>query len=379
MDFSLTDEQQMLQDSVLRFLEKEYAFGQRQAIVTAGGFSREKWKAFAELGWLALPFAEKDGGLGGGAVEIAIVMQAFGRHLVLEPYLDSIVVGGLTIARHAAEGVREDLLPRILAGDGLVSLADIERGSGFDLHHVATSARKDGNGFVLDGQKPVVPGGTLANHFIVSARTAGGRNDTDGVTLFLVSRASRGVKVEPYRGYDGTPAASVSFDRVRLERNAVLGEVDGGLPLLEQTVNHGIAALCAEAVGSMTYLVEATGRHLKTRRQYGRALAEFQALQHRMADMYVGTELARSLSLYCSMMLDKPAPERMTAASAAKVEIGRRGRFVGENAVQLHGGMGMSEELDISHHYKRLALIGSRFGDHHHHLRRFASLTQQAG
>jgi len=374
MDFDLSDEQQLLEDSVRRLLSDRYTFERRK---THGrgveGWSRELWAQYAELGLLGLPFAEEEGGSGGGPVETMIVMEAFGRALALEPFFATVVLGGGFLRHGASEAQRAALIPKIAAGDLVLAFAHTERHSRYDLADVTTTARRDGASWVLEGEKGVVLHGDSADRLIVTARTAGGRRDRDGIGVFLVEATAQGVSRRGYPTQDGLRAAEVSLSRVRVEPEAVLGDAEAGLPLIERVVGEGIAALCAEAVGAMTEMHELTVEYLKTRQQFGRPIGSFQVLQHRSVEMLIALEQARSMAMLATMMAgEEDAAEREAALSAAKVQIGRSGRFVGQQAIQLHGGIGMTMEYKVGHYFKRVTMIDAMFGDTDHHLRTLA-------
>ena len=372
MQFAFTDEQKLLADSVARFVTKDYPFeSRRKLLASEEGWSRDIWKNFAELGWLAASFAEDQGGLGGGPVEAAIVMEGFGKGLVLEPYLPTVVLGGTLLA----SGGRRDLLAALVEGALQVSLAWVEPKARFDLAHVETRAARKDDGFALTGQKGVAFNAAAADWIIVPARTAGGAKEAQGITLFLVPKGAKGLTLRPYRTVDGVRAAEVALDSVTLGPESVLGEVDWGHPLLEAAIDRGMAAVCAEAAGIMGHIVATTRDYLKTRKQFGVPLASFQVLQHRSVDMYVLAEQATSMAYRAAVLADAREPtERARAASAAKAWIGKAGRQVGQEAIQMHGGMGMTEEMPVSHYFKRLTMIDTLFGDHRFHRRRFAAL-----
>jgi len=372
MHLAFTDEQKLLADSVARFVTKDYPFeSRRKLLASEEGWSRDIWKSFAELGWLAASFAEDQGGLGGGPVEAAIVMEGFGKGLVLEPYLPTVVLGGTLLA----SGGRRDLLAALVEGALQVSLAWVEPKARFDLAHVETRAARKDDGFALTGQKGVAFNAAAADWIIVPARTAGGAKEAQGITLFLVPKGAKGLTLRPYRTVDGVRAAEVALDSVTLGPESVLGEVDWGHPLLEAAIDRGMAAVCAEAAGIMGHIVATTRDYLKTRKQFGVPLASFQVLQHRSVDMYVLAEQATSMAYRAAVLADAREPtERARAASAAKAWIGKAGRQVGQEAIQMHGGMGMTEEMPVSHYFKRLTMISTLFGDHHFHRRRFAAL-----
>jgi pimeloyl-CoA dehydrogenase small subunit len=327
----------------------------------------------AELGLLGLPFAERFGGSDGGPVETMIVMEGLGQALALEPYLATVVLGG-GFLRHGGNDARQAaLLPRIAAGELTLAFAATERHSRYDLADIATMARRDGSGWILDGEKGVVLHGDSADRLIVTARIGGGQRERDGIALFLVDAAAEGVTRRGYPTQDGLRAAEVTLSRVRVADDMVLGEPGAALSLVERVVDEAIAALCAEAVGAMSAMHELTLDYLKTRQQFGRPIASFQVLQHRSVDMLIALEQARSMALYATMMADAAdAAERHAALAAAKVQIGRSGRFIGQQAIQLHGGIGMTMEYKAGHYFKRVTMIDTIFGDADHHLRSLA-------
>ncbi len=376
MDFSLTDEQRLLKESVERLLADRYGFEARQRFVTEpAGWSRAMWRNYAELGLLGLPFEERYGGVGGGPVETMIVMEAFGRALVLEPFFATVVLGGSLLRLGASEAMRAALIPKIAAGDLLLAFAHAERQSRYDLADVATTARRDGADYVLDGAKSLVIHGDCADKLIVSARLAGARNDRDGIGLFAVDAESAGVSRRAYPTVDALRAAEVTLSGVRVGTDRVMGEPGNAFPLIAQVVDAVMAALAAEAVGAMAAMHEMTVEYLKTRKQFGVPIGAFQVLQHRAADMLIALEQARSMAFLATMMADEPDPiERRKAIAAAKVQIGRSARFVGQQAIQLHGGMGMTMEYKVGHHFKRVTMIDALFGDADHHLAELARL-----
>jgi pimeloyl-CoA dehydrogenase small subunit len=367
MDFDFTDEQRLLRDNVERLAAPV------EGAAPVSGWSRERWTQFAELGLLALPFAEEDGGLGWGAVETMIVMEAFGKGLVREPYLSTVVMCG-GFARHGCEeSVRKEIAAAIAAGEVIAAFAHQEREARYALTDVALSARADGDSFRLDGVKSVVPHGDTADLFFVTARTAGARHDRDGVSLFRVDGKAQGLSRRGFTLADGGQGAEIRLDDVRVPASALVGSVGKAAPLIERVADEAIAALCAEAVGVMSAICEMTLAYLKTRKQFGRPIGSFQALQHRAADMFIAIEQARSMAVYATMMVgESDAALRSTAISAAKVTIGKNGRFIGEQAVQLHGGIGMTMEYRLGAYFKRMTAIEMTFGDVDHHLRKVA-------
>ena len=369
MDFEYTSDQQLLRDSVARLLADRYDFDSRKRHLAAGGWSREVWRQFAELGLLGLPFDERHGGLGAGAVELLIVMESFGRHLVLEPYLATVVLGGGCLRSAASDQLQQEILPKLIDGTQLAAFAHTERQARFDLTDVAATARRSGNTWVLNGEKKYVLHGASADHLIVSARISGQRRDRLGLALFVVDSRNPGVQRRGYFTQDGSSAADITLSDVRVDNRWLLGEPGNALPIIEKAVAEGIAATCAEAVGAMERAFEITIDYLKTRKQFGTTIGSFQALQHRAVDMLVALEQARSMALYASMMSHELDPAtRDQALSAAKVQICRSARFIGEQAVQLHGGIGVTEECQVGHYYRRLTMLELLFGDAAHHL-----------
>jgi alkylation response protein AidB-like acyl-CoA dehydrogenase len=374
MDFAFTQEQDLLRDSVRKFVDKDYPFLARNALLkTELGYSQKAYKSFAELGWTALPFAEEDGGLDGKAVDTMIVLEELGKGLTLEPYLTSIIFAG-GILRRAGKELRARYLPSLIEGDTTAAVAFAEADSRFSLSQVSTSAKKDGDGFVLNGRKLTALGGPAADVLIVSARTSGAAGDRSGITLFAVDAKTAGVAKTNFRSVDGMRAANVAFESVRVPASQVIGKLDEGLPLLEQASDEAIVALGAEAVGVMEVMLKQTVAYTKERKQFGAPIAIFQVLQHRMVDMYMELEQARSMVYMATMTQDAGRP-LAKAASALKVQLGKSSRFVAQAAIQNHGGMGMTEELAVSHFFKRLTLIDLTFGNADYHLERYRTLS----
>jgi pimeloyl-CoA dehydrogenase small subunit len=374
MDFDFTEEQRLLRDSIDRLLADHYAFDKRRAyLAEPEGWSRTLWSQYAELGLLGLPFAESHGGFGGGGIEVMLLMEAFGRALVLEPYLATVVLAGTALRLAGSEAQQAALLPQVAQGKLLLAVAHGERQARYDLSDVLTTAKPKAGGWVLEGAKSVVAHGDSADRLVVSARTAGARNDPAGITLFLVDAAANGVARRAYTMRDGTRAAELSLSGVELGADAVLGEVGAGLPIIERVVEAGIAATAAEAVGAMETMQAMTLEYLKTRQQFGKPIGQNQALQHRATEMFVSLEQARSMAMLAAMMVDEPdAAERAHNIAMAKVGVGQAARFVSQNAVQLHGGIGMTEEYAVGHYFRRCMVIEHSFGDTAHHLSRLA-------
>ncbi len=374
MDFDFSDDQEMLRDSVRRWVDKSYDFEKRRAIVKAGGHSADAWKGLAELGLLGLQVPEAQGGLGLGAVDAMVVMEELGRGLVLEPYAAvALVATRLLEVGHAPSAPL--WLQGIADGAELVSLAHEERHSRYRLDHVETKATRRGGNWQLSGVKTVVPAGGVAGAFIVSARVSGEMNDGDGVALFLVSKGGAGVGIEPYATQDGASAADLTLTGA--EAIEVLPAGDA-MPALERAIDIGIAALCAEAVGAMDKLVALTVEYMNTRKQFGVTIATFQALRHRMADVKMQLELARSMSFFATLKLGDPAPARRRALSQAKVQLGQSMRFVGQQCIQLHGGIGVTDEYAASHYFKRLTVIEMTYGDTMFHLGEVSARMQDS-
>jgi pimeloyl-CoA dehydrogenase small subunit len=375
MDFTLSDEQRLLKDSVDRLMADRYAFDQRKNYLKEpGGWSAALWSQYAELGLLGLPFAEEYGGFGGGAIEIMLVMEAFGRSLILEPYVATVVLGGTAVRLGGTDAQKSRVLSAVAQGSMKLALAHGERQARYDVADVMTTAKRDGSGWVLDGAKSVVTHGDCADTLVVSARTSGERDDTDGITLFLVDTNASGVARRGYAVRDEQRAAEVSLSGVRVGDDAVLGEVGKGLPLIERVIEAGIAATAAECVGCMDAQHTMTLEYSRTREQFGRTIGSNQVVQHRLADMLMSLEQGRSMAMLAAMMVDEPdARERAHNIALAKVGVGQAGRFVSQNAVQLHGGIGMTEELAVGHYFRRCMVIERLFGDSAHYLARLAA------
>ncbi|HWW20413.1 MAG TPA: acyl-CoA dehydrogenase family protein [Steroidobacteraceae bacterium] len=379
MDFSYTEEQLALQETLQRFVSREYDFETRRNLSSSDlGFSADAWKQYADLGLLSLPIPEEYGGLGGNAVDIMLIMEMVGRGLLLEPYFSSVVLSGCLIRDAAPAAMKQAVLPAIAAGKLKVAFACYEAAGRYDLAHVATRAVSDGKGgWRLTGDKSVVQDGPSADRYLVSARISGSLTDRDGLALFLVDRNAPGVSLTGYTTQCGRRAADVRFENVVVGADAMIGGPGKAIHIIERGVDRGIAALCAEAIGIMTALNEATLNHLKTRKQFGVPIGKFQALQHRMADMFIATEQARSMAIIAAVHADSDdAAARQRAISGAKTYIGQAARLVSQQAVQLHGGMGLVDEMIVSHYFKRLTMINIGFGDADYHMARFSSALE---
>lgn len=373
MDIQFTEEQELLRSSIQRLLRDQYDFDARRKIVaTDEGWSRKHWSAFAELGLCAAPFQESSGGLGGGPLATMIIMQEFGRNLVIEPFLETVVLAGGLIEDVGSPVQREDFLPQIMAGGSIWALAWAEARSRYDFSNVATSARRNGDGYLLSGTKAAVIGAPWADKLIVSARTSGEPRDRDGVSLFVVDRQSANLHLQSFKTIDGRRAAEITLMNVQVPASHLLGTEGEGIAALEACRDRAIAALCAEAVGAMTELNSATLEYTKTRKQFGVALGTFQVLQHHLVDMFIALQESISLTQHLNLTLAANEPGSSKLASGAKSKVGEAARFVAEQALQLHGGMGMSDELNVGHYFKRIASINIQFGDPTYHLMRYA-------
>ncbi len=373
MHFHLTDEQRALSDMVQRFLSQEYAFEARRRILrSAEGWSREVWGKLGEMGLLALQVPEEHGGMAPATVETLVTLNALGKALVVEPYLSSAVMGTALVRSLGTAAQREALLPAMAAGETIAVPAHGEEGARHDLARVATTATRRGAGWVLQGRKAVVLHAPAADLLLVTARTSGHEDGEEGLSVFAVPARSPGVRLVPYPTIDGQRGADVELAGVALPGESLLGEEGRAFPAIAAAFDLGVAALCAEAVGVLQAALDATLEYTRTRKQFGVPIARFQALQHRMADMLMHVEQARSMSFLAALHAASPdVRERRRAVSAAKVTVGQACRFVGQQAVQLHGGMGVTDELAVSHHFKRLLAIELGLGDTEHHLERF--------
>jgi pimeloyl-CoA dehydrogenase small subunit len=374
MDFDLSEEQRLLKDSVDRLMADRYDFESRQRYAKEpDGWSRALWSAYAELGLLALPFDEAHGGFGGGPVETMAIMEAFGRSLALEPYLATVILGGGLLQHGGSEEQKATYLPQVATGDLRLAFAHTERQSRYDLFDVVTTAQRDGGSFVLNGQKSVVLHGDSADKILVTARVAGSRRDRDGIGLFLVDANAPSLSRRGYPTQDGQRAAEVTLESVRVNAENVIGNPEGALPVVERVTDIAIAALAAEAIGAMDEMLKLTVDYLKTRRQFNTTIGSFQVLQHCSSEMFIALEQGRSMAMFAAMVAqEENTEERRKAISAAKVQIGRSGRFVGQQAIQLHGGVGMTMAYKVGHLFKRVTMIDTLFGDADHHLAKLA-------
>ncbi|HEV2160490.1 acyl-CoA dehydrogenase family protein [Bradyrhizobium sp.] len=376
MDIQFTEEQELLRSSVQRLLRDRYDFDARRKIVASEeGFSRTQWDAFAELGLLAAPFSEDAGGLGGGPLSTMIIMHEFGRHLVVEPFVETVVLAGGLIEHAGTPEQKQAFIPEIIDGSKLWALAWAENGSRFEFAHVATRARREKDDYVLSGEKTMVMAAPWADHLIVSARTSGDQRERGGVSLFVVDRRAAGLVLQSFKTIDGRRAAEISLREVR---GQLLGREGEGVAALEACRDRAIGALSAEAVGAIGELNAATLEYSKTRKQFGSTIGSFQVLQHRMVDMFIAHQEALSLMQHLNLSLGAAAPGLSRLASGAKSKIGYAGRFVADQAVQIHGGMGMTDELNVGHYFKRISSINIQFGDPAFHLLRYTQLDAAA-
>ena len=375
MNFELTEEQKMIQQSVERFVQENYDLTNRIKIsAEEPGFSKDYWSSMAELGWLGLAFDEEDGGFGGNQIDTLVVMEQFGKGLVLEPFLANIVLGGGAIKRGGSESVKQSILPDLIEGKLQVTLAYAEEQSRFDLEDVATSAREDSESFVLNGKKSMVLNAESADKIVVVARTSGSQVDENGISLFLVDANADGIEKENFPTVDGLRASEISFKDVVVSSENLIGKKDEGFEILRAVTNDAILAIAAEAVGAMEVLYKDTVEYTQQREQFDHPLSDFQVLQHRMVDMFMEYEQCKSLLFRATMETVQDPVQSQRTVHALKHLIGKSGIFVGESAVQLHGGMGVTEELRIGHFFKRLLVIDSQFGNSDFHLEKFTNL-----
>ncbi len=375
MDFSYSEEQQMLQESVSKFVQRHYGFDARKEILASPkGFSEQNWQLFAELGWLTVPFKAEDDGFGGLATDLTVILEEFGKAMVVEPFVATAVLGGGLISELGSAQQRSECLPQIMGGGLQLACALAEPDSRYNLASVTTTAVRQGDSFIVDGSKILVLNGADADQLLVSVRTAGADRDTGGISVLLIAADSPGIHRHSYTNVDGHRAAEISFTRVKVPAERLLGSAGDAHAALLAVVDRATLAVCSEAVGALDSLLAKTVEYSKTRKQFGTAIGSFQALQHRMADMFIECQLARSIVMMAAMRLDSDAPEadKMRAVSAAKSRVGKAIRKVGQEAVQLHGGIGMTDELDVGHLFKRVTAIETLFGNTDFHTARFA-------
>ena len=378
MDFNFTEEQEMIRDSLGRLIREQYDFDKRREIVSSdAGWSPEMWAKFAELGIFMAPFAEEDGGLGGGPIDSMVVAEEFGKGIVVEPFVPSIVCGGGFVKR-ASDAIKSEYLEGIMSGEKVFAFAYAEPRGRYNLADLETTATKDGDSFTLNGHKAVVIGAPWASHLVVTARTSGDRRDRGGITAFVVAKDASGVTTRDYPTVDGRRASEVYFENVSVSSDAVIGDVDGALPMIELVADEATAALCAEAVGAMGVAHSMTVEYSRQRKQFGTPIGKFQVLQHRMVDMFMEHQQSISMTYMATLRLGEDEAARKKAVSAAKVRIGQAGKFVGEESIQIHGGMGMTDELAVGHYFKRLTMINAELGNVDHHMKRYTALSAAA-
>ena len=375
MDFTFNEEQSLIQDQVDQFVQKEYDWETRQSLSNSDlGFGDDNWQKFAELGWLGISVSEESGGFGGSSIESMLIMEAFGKGLVVEPFLETVIMSASLIDDHGTKEQKSSILEQAVAGKMHLALAYAEPQSRFNLSDVVTVAKADGDNYILNGYKSVVMNGPSANKVIVSARTSGSQLDEDGITLFIVDSDCEGIEKTNYKTVDGRRASDINIENVIVPKENIVGEVNGGFQLLDSAIDKAILAISAEAVGAMEVLYKTTVEYTKTREQFGTAIGKFQVLQHRMVDMFMEYEQCKSLLYMATMKHEEGASDAKKAISGLKYQVGKAGKFIGQQAVQLHGGMGVTDELNVGHYFKRLTTVGTIFGNTDYHLKKYSSL-----
>ncbi len=376
MDFNLTEEQEMVRDGLSRLVREQYDWDTRRAVVDSeSGWRPEIWAQLAELGILGMPFSEEDGGFGGGVVDAMVVMEEFGKGLVVEPFVPTVVCAGGFLRHAGTSAQKEEHIGGIVSGERIYAFAYAEPRGRYDYADLETTAKKDGDGYVLNGHKAVVIGAPWATHLIVTARTSGERRVRDGISVFVIDKNAGGVVTRDYPTVDGRRASEVYLENVSVPSDALIGEEGAGLPLIEQVTDEAIAAQCAEACGAMKVAHAMTVEYSRQRKQFGVPIGSFQVLQHRMVDMFTEYEQSVSMTYLATLKLDASTAERQRAVSAAKVRVGQAAQFIGQEAIQIHGGMGMTDELAIGSYFKRLTIFDSEFGNVDHHMKRHVALS----
>ena len=375
MDFTFNEEQSLIQDQVDQFVQKEYDWETRQSLSNSElGFGEDNWKKFAELGWLGISVSEDSGGFGGSAIESMLIMEAFGKGLVVEPFLETVIMAGGLIDDHGSDQQKSSFLEPAIAGEMHLALAYAEPQSRFNLSDVVTEAKADGDNFIINGYKSVVMNGPSADQIIVSARTSGTQLDENGISLFIVDANAPGLDKTNYKTVDGRRASDLTFENVSVSKENLIGDQDKGFEILDSAIDKAILAISAEAVGAMEVLYKTTVEYTKTREQFGTAIGKFQVLQHRMVDMFMEYEQCKSLLYMATMKHEEKAEDAKKAISGLKYQVGKAGKFIGQQAVQLHGGMGVTDELNVGHYFKRLTTVGTIFGNTDYHLKKYTSL-----
>ena len=375
MDFTFNEEQSLIQDQVDQFVQKEYDWETRQSLSNSElGFGEDNWKKFAELGWLGISVSEDSGGFGGSAIESMLIMEAFGKGLVVEPFLETVIMAGGLIDDYGSNQQKSSFLEPAIAGEMHLALAYAEPQSRFNLSDVVTEAKADGDNFIINGYKSVVMNGPSADQIIVSARTSGTQLDENGISLFIVDANAPGLDKTNYKTVDGRRASDLTFENVSVSKENLIGDQDKGFEILDSAIDKAILAISAEAVGAMEVLYKTTVEYTKTREQFGTAIGKFQVLQHRMVDMFMEYEQCKSLLYMATMKHEEKAEDAKKAISGLKYQVGKAGKFIGQQAVQLHGGMGVTDELNVGHYFKRLTTVGTIFGNTDYHLKKYTSL-----
>ena len=375
MDFTFNEEQSLIQDQVDQFVQKEYDWETRQSLSNSElGFGEDNWKKFAELGWLGISVSEDSGGFGGSAIESMLIMEAFGKGLVVEPFLETVIMAGGLIDNHGSDQQKSSFLEPAIAGEMHLALAYAEPQSRFNLSDVVTEAKADGDNFIINGYKSVVMNGPSADQIIVSARTSGSQLDEHGISLFIIDANASGLDKTNYKTVDGRRASDLTFENVSVSKENLIGDQDKGFDILDSAIDKAILAISAEAVGAMEVLYKTTVEYTKTREQFGTAIGKFQVLQHRMVDMFMEYEQCKSLLYMATMKHEEKAEDAKKAISGLKYQVGKAGKFIGQQAVQLHGGMGVTDELNVGHYFKRLTTVGTIFGNTDYHLKKYTSL-----
>jgi|TARA_B100001287_G_scaffold269768_1_gene267610 alkylation response protein AidB-like acyl-CoA dehydrogenase len=375
MDFTFNEEQSLIQDQVDQFVQKEYDWETRQALSNSDlGFGEDNWKKFADLGWLGICVSEDSGGFGGSSIESMLIMEAFGKGLVVEPFLETVIMSGGLIDDHGSDEQKSSVLEPAISGEMHLALAYAEPQSRFNLSDVVTEAKSDGDSFILNGYKSVVMNGPSADKIIISARTSGAQLDESGISLFIVDANSDGLNKTNYKTVDGRRASDLTLENVSVSKSSLIGDQDKGFAILDSAIDKAILAISAEAVGAMEVLYKTTVEYTKTREQFGTAIGKFQVLQHRMVDMFMEYEQCKSLLYMATMKHEEGAEDAKKAISGLKYQVGKAGKFIGQQAVQLHGGMGVTDELNVGHYFKRLTTVGTIFGNTDYHLKKYTSL-----
>ncbi len=375
MDFTFNEEQSLIQDQVDQFVQKEYDWETRQSLSNSEmGFGKENWQKFAELGWLGISVSEESGGFGGSAIESMLIMEAFGKGLVVEPFLETMIMSGGLIDDFGSDEQKSSILEPAVAGEMQLALAYAEPQSRFNLSDVVTEAKSEGDHFILNGYKSVVMNGPSANKILISARTSGSQLDEDGISIFIVDAEAEGLIKTNYKTVDGKRASDLTIENVKVSKEDIIGKLDSGFEILDSAIDKAILAISAEAVGAMEVLYKTTVEYSKTREQFGTAIGKFQVLQHRMVDMFMEYEQCKSLLYMATMKHEEGAKDSKKAISGLKYQVGKAGKFIGQQAVQLHGGMGVTDELNVGHYFKRLTTVGTIFGNTDYHLKKYTSL-----